>query len=145
MKIKKEKLQFSVNVEIYCTEPALFALDDRPEGFEWIDFQDSENTIWSFLRKALRSEATESAVERPSDLLVIVNATPVVRLGYRIGVPTAGSYAEIFNSDARGFGGSGFASRHDAEAEVMRAHGRMHSIVLDLPPLAVLILKVPVS
>ncbi len=143
--------------EIYRTEPALSALDDCPEGFEWIDFQDSENTIWSFLRKAPRtpheahsvpsaaSRAPGGVEENSSDLLVIVNATPVVRLGYRIGVPVAGSYVEIFNSDARGYGGSGFASRHHAEAEAMGVHGRIHSIVLDLPPLAVLILKVPVS
>ena len=135
--------------EIYRTEPALFALDDRPEGFEWIDFHDSENTVWSFLRKAPQSWQSGPAgpdvrgKEHSSDLLVIVNATPVVRHGYRIGVPAAGSYVEILNSDESRFGGSGFASGHRVDAEEIGAHGRTHSIVLDLPPLAVLILKVP--
>jgi 1,4-alpha-glucan branching enzyme len=133
--------------EIYRTEPALFVLDDRPEGFEWIDFHDSENTVWSFLRKAPQSWQSGPAgpavhgEEYSSDLLVIVNATPVVRHGYRIGVPAAGSYVEILNSDESGFGGSGFASCHRVDAEEIGAHGRTHSIVLDLPPLAVLILK----
>ncbi|MCE9542099.1 MAG: 1,4-alpha-glucan branching protein GlgB [Verrucomicrobia bacterium] len=131
--------------EIYRTEPALFVLDDRPEGFEWIDFHDSENTVWSFLRKAPQSWQSGLAVhgeKHSSDLLVIVNATPVVRHGYRIGVPAAGSYVEILNSDESRFGGSGFASSHRVDAEETGAHGRMQSIVLDLPPLAVLILKV---
>jgi 1,4-alpha-glucan branching enzyme len=133
--------------EIYRTEPALFALDDRPEGFEWIDFHDSENTVWSFLRKAPQSWQLGPAgpavrgEEHSSDLLVIVNATPVVRHGYRIGVPAAGSYVEILNSDESRFGGSGFAASHRVDAAETGAHGRTHSIVLDLPPLAVLILK----
>jgi 1,4-alpha-glucan branching enzyme len=79
--------------------------------------------------------------EHSSDLLVIVNATPVVRHGYRIGVTAAGSYVEILNSDESRFGGSGFASGHRVDAEEIGAHGRTHSIILDLPPLAVLILK----
>jgi 1,4-alpha-glucan branching enzyme len=122
--------------EIYRSEPALFALDDRSEGFEWIDFHDADNTVWSFLRKA--PDGAEA-----SDLLVIVNATPVVRHGYRIGVSRLGSYEEILNSDHHDFGGSGSVANEVYHAQASYAHGRPCSIVMDLPPLAVVILRVP--
>ena len=121
--------------EVYRSEPALALLDDRPEGFEWIDFHDAENTVWSFLRKAPAGAG--------HDLLVVVNATPVVRHGYRIGVPVTGSYELILNSDAEEFGGSGRTRSPNVESDKIEAHGRDHSIEIELPPLAVLILKVP--
>ena len=121
--------------EGYRSEPALALLDDRPEGFEWIDFHDAENTVWSFLRKAPAGAG--------HDLLVVVNATPVVRHGYRIGVPVTGSYELILNSDAEEFGGSGRTRSPNVESDKIEAHGRDHSIEIELPPLAVLILKVP--
>jgi 1,4-alpha-glucan branching enzyme len=121
---------------IYRSEPALFLLDESPEGFQWVDFRDSENTVWAFLRKApLESGAT--------NLLVIVNATPVVRHAYRVGVPTAGDYAEILNSDDAVYGGSGARSGAPLTAERIAQHGFPHSVQLDLPPLATLILRVP--
>jgi 1,4-alpha-glucan branching enzyme len=122
--------------EIYRSEPALFALDDRPEGFEWVDFHDADNTVWSFLRKASQGSGA-------SDLLVIVNATPVVRNSYRVGVPRPGAYEEILNSDHGDFGGSGTVANEERYAEASGAHGRACSIVIDLPPLAVVILRVP--
>ena len=122
--------------EIYKTEPALFALDDRPEGFEWIDFHDADNTVWSFIRKS--PDGTDA-----SDLLVVVNATPVVRCGYRVGVPFGGSYERILNSDDADFGGSGALAGGAFHSEGSGTHGRPHSIVMDLPPLAVVILRIP--
>ena len=122
--------------EIYKTEPALFALDDRPEGFEWVDFHDSDNTVWSFIRKSPGGKGA-------SDLLVVVNATPVVRHGYRVGVPISGSYERILNSDDTDFGGSGALAGGAFHAEGSGTHGRPHSIVIDLPPLAVVILRIP--
>jgi 1,4-alpha-glucan branching enzyme len=122
--------------EIYRSEPALFVLDDRSEGFEWVDFHDADNTVWSFLRKA--PDGAEA-----SDLLVIVNATPVVRHGYRVGVPCPGSYEDILNSDHHDFGGSGSGAAAVCHAQASGAHGRPCSIVMDLPPLAVVILRVP--
>jgi 1,4-alpha-glucan branching enzyme len=124
--------------EIYRSEPALFALDDRSEGFEWVDFQDADNTVWSFLRK------TPSGVDA-SDLLVIVNATPVVRHGYRVGVPRAGSCELILDSDGIEFGGSGALSRTVFPTQPVGAHGFDHSVTLDLPPLATLVLRLPVN
>lgn len=124
--------------EIYRNEPALFALDDRPEGFEWVDFHDADNTVWSFLRKA-------PAGSGASDLLVIVNATPVVRHGYRIGVPRSGSYHEILNSDRGEFGGSGRMASERYDSDSLGTHGRPCSIVIDLPPLAVVILRISIT
>jgi 1,4-alpha-glucan branching enzyme len=124
---------------IYRSEPALTTLDDRPEGFEWVDFHDAENTVWSFLRKApVDAQGGRSG----HDLLVIVNATPVVRHGYRVGVPSVGNYEEILNSDDSRFGGSGFFANHGIHAETIPTHGRPHSIVLNLPPLSVLVMRV---
>lgn len=120
---------------IYRNESALSILDDRPEGFEWVDFHDAENTVWSFLRKAPPGGGR--------DLLVVVNATPVVRHEYRLGVPLAGAYSQLLNSDSLEFGGSGCVPNTNIESSEVAAHGRRHSIELTLPPLAVLILKVP--
>lgn len=122
--------------QIYRSEPALFALDDRSEGFEWIDFHDADNTVWSFLRKV-------PAGVDASDLLVIVNATPVVRHGYRVGIPRPGACQEILNSDHHDFGGSGAVANEVCHTEASGAHGCPCSIVMDLPPLAVVILRVP--
>jgi len=121
--------------DMYRSEPALTLLDDRPEGFEWVDFHDAENTVWSFLRKAPEGAG--------HDLLVVVNAAPTIRHGYRIGVPVAGTYEPILNSDAEEFGGSGCARSIHIESSETGVQGRNQSIEVDLPPLAVLILKVP--
>ena len=81
---------------IYKSEPALWNLDDTYEGFEWIDFHDSENSVVSFLRKSQEGDV----------VVFIVNATPLVRYDYRLGVPQAGFYREIINTDAETYGGS---------------------------------------
>jgi 1,4-alpha-glucan branching enzyme len=120
---------------IYCEEPALSLLDDSPDGFEWVDFHDAENTVWSFLRKAPAGSG--------NNLLVVVNATPVVRHGYRVGVPVSGTYEQVLNSDVEEFGGGGCTLNANIESNGIAAHGRNHSITIDLPPLAVLIFKVP--
>ena len=127
---------------IYRSEPALFVLDDRPEGFQWVDFQDADNTVWSFLRKVPVDDASGKAA---GDLLVIVNATPVVRHGYRIGVPNDGDYEVVLNSDDESFGGSGASSATVHPSENHGAHGHARSVTIDLPPLATLILRVPSS
>ena len=145
---------------IYQSEPALFLLDDSCEGFQWIDFQDAENSVWSFLRKLPPAASQPSAnpqelklkVEEKTnstshfnyhDVMVIVNATPVVRYGYRIGVPAVGSYEVILNSDDTCFWGSGLNQCRTFQSEWYRAHGFEHSIVLDLPSLSTIYLRVP--
>ena len=118
--------------KLYRQEPAFWLLDDEPAGFEWIDFSDNENTVWSFLRKSFSA-----------DIIVIVNATPVPRYGYRLGVPRDGKYEIIFNSDAGCFGGSGMYLPPVVEADQQHFHRFWNSIVIDLPPLSTLYLKVP--
>ncbi len=119
--------------KLYSQEPAFWRDDDSPEGFEWIDFDDAENSIWSFLRKSPDS----------SDIIVIVNATSVARYGYRLGVPKDGRYEIIFNSDAGCFGGSGMLLPSAVHADQQHSHRFWNSIVIDLPPLSTLYLKVP--
>ncbi len=75
---------------IYRHEPAFYELDDSYEGFEWIDFGDADNSVISFARKSRDGDV----------LLFVVNATPVVREGYRVGAPGPGFYQEILNTDA---------------------------------------------
>lgn len=117
---------------IYRSEPALYELDFDWHGFEWIDFHDSDNSIISFIRKA----------KNPDDFLVFVfNLTPVPRVGYRIGVPRAGFYKEILNSDSKFYWGSNLGNGGGLVAEDISVHGRPFSLNLTLPPLSVLIFK----
>ena len=117
---------------LYRNHPALHEIDFTPDGFEWIDFKDADNSIFSYLRKG----------SSPNDqVLVVCNFTPVPRLNYRVGVPTGGFWKEILNSDAREYGGSGWGNFGGLEAAPVPAHGKSSSLCLALPPLAILILK----
>ena len=112
---------------LYKTEPALFEADDTYEGFEWIDFHDSDNSVVAFKRKS-----------RSGDILVfVVNATPVVREAYRVGVNGTGFYQEILNTDAQTYGGSNAGNMGGVHADPMPWQGKSHSILVRLPPLAV--------
>jgi 1,4-alpha-glucan branching enzyme len=111
---------------LYVNEPALHELDHHPEGFEWIDHLDSENSVFSFLRRG----------QRGKEVLIVVNATPVSRGDFRLGVPKQGLYEEIFNSDASRYGGSNFGSAGGTHSEEIGWHGRECSIRIKLPPLA---------
>jgi 1,4-alpha-glucan branching enzyme len=111
---------------LYVHEPAYYELDDSPEGFEWIDFNDSDNSVWSFMRKG-----------RNQTLVFVVNATPVVRGGYRLGVNAPGFYEEILNTDAETYGGSNVGNWGGRHAEHWGWQGRPYSILVDLPPLSV--------
>ncbi len=120
----------------YRTLPALFARDRAPESFEWIDFQDTENGVVSFLRKA--------GEEKPA-VLVVCHLTPQLRLEYRIGVPAAGTWQERLNSDAHEYGGSGQGNMGAVTSEPESCHGQKHSLLLTLPPLSILLLSGPSS
>ena len=113
---------------LYMSDPALYELDDSYEGYEWVDFRDGDNSVWSFLRKS----------KSGAPLLFIVNATPVVRSGYRVGVPAAGYWQEILNTDSQIYGGGnvGNAGGIHADADTP-AQDRPHSLSVNLPPLAV--------
>jgi 1,4-alpha-glucan branching enzyme len=116
---------------LYRERRALHALDCEPDGFEWIDGGDRENSVVSFLR--LGGPGT-----RP--VLVAANFTPVPREAYRVGVPGEGSWRIVADSDAAEFGGSGAGSAGVIGAEPMERHGRDHSLSLALPPLGILFL-----
>jgi 1,4-alpha-glucan branching enzyme len=119
---------------VYRSEPALHERDCDASGFEWIDAADADNSVVSFLRKG----ATDG-----EQVLCAFNFTPVPRNGYRVGVPAAGWWADLANSDAKEFGGSGTGLAGGAKAEHQPWHGRGHSVVLDLPPLGAVFLKRP--
>jgi len=117
---------------VYRSEPALYETDCFGAGFSWIDCHDSDNSIISYLRFA----------KDPTDFLVIVcNFTPVPREDYHLGVPRLGAYAEILNSDAEFYGGSGFGNAGQVNADMDGSHGQPHSLRLKVPPLGVLVLK----
>ena len=116
---------------IYKNEPALWNQDDISEGFEWIDFHDADNSVVAFLRRS-----------REGDIIVFaVNATPLVRHGYRLGVPGGGFYREIINTDSETYGGSNVGNMGGFEAEDFPWQGRTHSLMISLPPLATVAFK----
>jgi 1,4-alpha-glucan branching enzyme len=117
---------------VYRTEPALHEIDFSPEGFEWIDFHDWEESVISFLRKGKRTRDL---------ILTVCNFTPVPRHNYRVGVPRGGFWKEILNSDAGIYGGAGYGNFGGLEATPVPAHGKWHSLSLTLPPLGVLFFK----
>ncbi|CAD7771814.1 1,4-alpha-glucan branching enzyme GlgB [Candidatus Methanoperedenaceae archaeon GB50] len=116
----------------YRNEPALYELDFQPEGFEWIDFSNWEESIIIFVR---RDKSTKDII------LVVCNFTPVPRYNYRVGVPEGGFWKEALNSDAQVYGGSGHGNLGGAEAAPIPWHGKNYSLSLTLPPLGVLIFK----
>lgn len=116
----------------YKSEPSLYEVDFNYSGFEWIDFHDADQSIISFIRKAKRAD----------DFLVFVcNFTPVPRYNYRLGVPQAGFYKEILNSDSSEYWGSNIGNSGGVLAEEILWHGRPYSINITLPPLAVVVFK----
>jgi 1,4-alpha-glucan branching enzyme len=116
---------------IYKSEPALWQQDDSYDGFEWIDFHDADNSVVSFVRKSREGEI----------IVFIVNATPIVRHNYRLGVPRAGFYREIINTDADTYGGSNVGNLGGIQSEDRQWMGREHSILIQLPPLATVAFK----
>jgi len=117
---------------MYRVEPALYELDTEPRGFEWVDFNDWEQSVISFIR---RGRSTNDL------LLIVCNFTPVVRHNYRVGAPRPGVWREVLNSDAGDYGGSGQGNFGVVEATPVPIHGRHHSLSLTLPPLGILFLK----
>lgn len=118
--------------ELYGQEPALSELDNEPQGFSWIDPHDSDNSVISLMRMS----------NNPDDTLIFVcNFTPVVRPGYRLGVPRAGVYHEVLSSDDSRYGGSGVVNSLPMPSAPQHWQSCPHSILLTLPPLATIILK----
>jgi 1,4-alpha-glucan branching enzyme len=112
---------------LYQTHPAMYELDDSPEGFAWLDFHDADNSVVAFARHSSVGQT----------LVFVINATPVVRHGYRIGVPGSGFYREILNSDAVVYGGSNVGNFGGVSSDDIPWQGNSCSLQIDLPPLSV--------
>ncbi|HEY3253442.1 MAG TPA: 1,4-alpha-glucan branching protein GlgB [Polyangiaceae bacterium] len=116
--------------KLYKDSNALWRRDPDPESFEWIECNDKDNTILSYLRR-----------DGGDFVIVVLNFTPVPRDEYRIGVPNPGRYVERLSSDDLRFGGSEFQTTTVVEADPTPLHGRPYSIRLRIPPLGALILS----
>jgi 1,4-alpha-glucan branching enzyme len=116
----------------YCTQPALYQKDYEFGGFEWIDCSDVDSSIISFLRQG---QSADDA------LLIACNFTPMTRFNYMIGAPRMGYWAEMLNSDAKDYGGSGQGNLGGVEASPIPLHGRPFSLTITLPPLAIVVFK----
>jgi 1,4-alpha-glucan branching enzyme len=127
-----QKLVADLN-SLYRSEPALHARDADWSGFAWIDANDSEQSVLTFVRTA----------EEGEEIVVACNFTPVPRHNYRIGVSRRGTWREVLNTDAGDYGGSGQGNLGGAEATLVRAHGRPYSLNVSLPPLAAVFFKSP--
>jgi 1,4-alpha-glucan branching enzyme len=117
--------------EFYKKEKAIFERSDAGT-FQWIDYGDREGSTIIFLRQGLDEE---------EQLVIVCNFTPVVRQGYRIGLPSGGQWEEVFNSDHKAFGGSGVLNVASFMSNPVRYHGRDFSIAITLPPLAAAVFK----
>ncbi len=114
---------------LYKSTPGLYELDTRPEGFEWVDGGDWENSALAFSRLSK---------DQRQEVVCVFNFTPIPRANYRVGVSRPGSWIEAFNSDASEFGGSGHGNAGAVIAEPVSWHGRPLSLHLTLPPLGAL-------
>jgi 1,4-alpha-glucan branching enzyme len=117
---------------LYRDEPSLYEVDFQPSGFEWIDCNDYESSVISLVRRGR---------EAGDWLAAVINWTPIVRTGYRVGVPEPGYYAEILNTDAAHYGGGNVGNLGGLHTDAVPAHGHAQSLNLTLPPLGALILK----
>jgi 1,4-alpha-glucan branching enzyme len=117
---------------LLCTEAPMYEVDSHYEGFSWIDFNDTENSIIAFIRYSTAKK----------ELLVFVcNFTPVVRYNYHLGAPTAGQWTEILNTDSPLYGGSGVVTGGKIHTEPIASHFLPQRFSLTLPPLGVIVLK----
>ena len=118
---------------LYRATPALYQRDFEPQGFEWIDHQDEQRSLLSFVRHGAHGDAM---------VLILCNFTPVVHRGLRLGVPRPGRYCEVLNTDSTHYGGSNVGTPLGvAHAQDVPSHGRAQSIVVDVPPLATVIFE----
>ena len=125
-----QKLVGDLN-RLYREQPALYEQDDVSQGFQWLIGDDAANSVYAWLRWS----------KDGSPLLVVTNFTPVPREGYRIGVPFAGTWQEVINSDSAIYAGSDYGNGGGVVTQEVASHGQGVSLALNLPPLGVLILR----
>jgi len=112
--------------DLYQSQAALYELDFEPAGFEWLECQDVDQSTLSFIRRGINN----------SFAIIVLNFTPVPREGQRIGVPVAGQYQEILNSDASVYGGGNISNGSHMQSENIGWMNQQHSLVITVPPLA---------
>jgi 1,4-alpha-glucan branching enzyme len=117
---------------LYLSAPGLWKSDYEAHGFQWIDASDHLNSVLSFLRQD---------TEPFSELVVILNLTPVPRLKYRIGLPRLGKWLEVLNSDAAVYGGGNMGNLGGVLAEAKKCHNQPASAEFTLPPLSILVFR----
>ena len=115
---------------LYRSTPALYEKNYSPDGFEWIDWSDSQNCVLAYIRKG-----------KDSKVIVICNFTPNVLNDYRIGLPDEGKYEVIFNTDNKEYWGSNVQYKSEIQSEKLESHGRESSMSITVPPLGVIIYK----
>lgn len=118
--------------KFYKSTPALFEKGFDVDGFEWISYDDSENSVLSYIRKG------KNTLE---DVLVVCNFTPNTLQNYKLGMPRKGKIKEIFNSDHKDFGGSGMVNSRQINIKKIASNGRTHSADINMPPLGISIFK----
>ena len=123
---------------VYCQEPALHTQDFEPAGFEWLQAHDAEASVIAFVRHARGARPDDGGAQ---PLVVVCNFTPEPRRNYVLGVPQAGCWRELINTDARDYGGAGWGNLGGLESAPLPAHGRAQSLCLTLPPLSTLMFK----
>ena len=119
--------------ELYKSRTALHELSMEESGFEWINCISANENILVFMRKGKKESDT---------LIVVVNFENIPRKNYKIGVPKAGKYKEIFNTDAEKYGGFDFRNSHVLKSEKDECDGRENSIRIKVPPLSVTVFEV---
>jgi 1,4-alpha-glucan branching enzyme len=119
---------------LYRAQPAFFSRDFEPAGFAWIDCNDARTSVLTYMR---------FGGEDTKPMLVVCNFTPIPQHNYMVGVPFAGYWRELLNSDSTRYGGSGMGNLGGAQTTPVPAHGHHRSLVLTLPPLATVIFGAP--
>ena len=117
---------------LYKKEPAMHEKQFSAEGFEWIDYNDSENSVLSYMRHG---------ENQSDDLVIVCNMTPITREAYRVGLPRKGKLKEIFNSDLKKYSGSGEFKNKILSSEKEEWQFRDHSVEVKIPPLGMVVFK----
>ena len=117
---------------LYKKEPALYQKQFSNEGFEWIDYNDSENSVFTYIRKGHDEE---------DDLIIACNMTPVPKADYKLGLPRQGKLKEVFNSDLKKYFGSGKFKNKIKTSKAKAWHFREHSTEITIPPLGMVVFK----
>ena len=119
--------------KLYKNHPALYEKQFSNEGFEWINYEDGENSVLTYIRSGHDSE---------NDLIIACNFTPVIRHNYRVGIPQKGKLSQVFNSDYKKYGGSGVSNKREIPIEEIEWNYRKYSAEITIPPLGAVVFKI---